>query len=256
MKTSTPAQPKLPSPMSILLIGPPGGGKSTLAMQFPNVLIMDCDENLDGPELINRKLTPSLSWSYESIRTDDSGKPLPVETCYDRLVTALSTAANYSQIKTIAVDGLTHVNEFIIRKVLSEQGNKQVMEPHYWTPFKSKTYNLLVAKLRGAGKTTICTCHESILTEIDDKKIGKETIIGYRPAYQGAIVDYFGGFFTDMWRCYSQGAPGNKQEFVLTVSRTAKSDFLKNSLGLSGEIVIKSGERMFDKIASAMKGRI
>ena len=48
MQLSTPEKNKPREPKSILLIGPPGSGKTTLALQFPKVCVMDCDRNLDG----------------------------------------------------------------------------------------------------------------------------------------------------------------------------------------------------------------
>lgn len=217
--------------------------------------LFDCDENSDGPARFNTAKNPALSWGYTPIRTDEDLKPIAVEKCFDNLLKQLEASKTNGQ-KVAVVDSLTHVNEFILRKILHDQGNKVIMEPHYWTVFKSLTYNLLVAKLRGLGKTTICCCHEVLLVEADQKQIGKETVIGYKPAYQGGVVDYFGGFFTDMWRVTSRGAPAGKTEYVLTCGRTQKSDYLKNSLGLPSEIVIPEGQVMFDKIAPYLKGRL
>lgn len=256
MKQVNAQNPKPPSPISILLIGPPGGGKTTLAMQFPDVLFEMCDDGLDGPDKFNRSLKPDLSYSYETIRYDDTGKAIDIESCFDYLLGRLDAACNYPQIRTVAVDNLTHVNEFIIRKVLKQQGNKTVMEPHFWNPFKSFAYNLLVVKLGSLKKSVICLCHEENISEGDDKKIGQRTIVGYKPAFQSKIQDMMGGFFTDIWRCTTVGAPGGRQDFVLTTSRTQKSDYLKNSVGLPSEIICPQGQRMYDKISKYLVGRL
>ena len=82
-----------------------------------------------------------------------------------------------------------------------------------------------------------------------------KTIVGYEPSVQGSIVDYFGGFFSDMWRCTCEPAPGGTVEFRLQPIRSPKSD-LKNSIGLTDSLKVKQGESMFAKIEPFLKGRI
>jgi hypothetical protein len=235
-----------------LLIGPPGGGKTTLAMQFPNVCFMDCDRNLDGPERFIRSKRKDLLYGYVQITYKD-GVAVPVWDCFDRLCDSLTDIKGEKDIETVVIDGLTMVNEFVIQKILKQQG-KNEMEARFWQPFKSFFIKLLVAKLRDLGKTTICTCHELILEKpnADPKRIMDPILIGYRPAIQGGITDYFGGFFTDMWRCTAIAAPGGQSEFEILTVRDSKSD-LKNSLGLPPKITIKEGELSWPKLEPYFK---
>jgi len=233
MKISSPTSPKTKDPRAILLLGPPGSGKTTLAMQFPNVLFMDCDRNLDGPEKFLRKSNPGLSYAYENINCDDKDVELPPYEKFDRLQMKLKEARTLP-FDTIVIDTMTMVNEFIIQKVLKEQG-QNMMRPMDYQPMKSYYWRLLVGGIRGSGKTTIVTCHEIIMTEPDKQQVMKEVVVGYKPSVTGGIADYFGGFFTDIWRCETQPiAGGNK--FIIRTNKSIKSPDLKSSCGLPAEM--------------------
>ena len=171
MKTSSTQTPKPPEPKCILITGAPGSGKTTFAMQFPGVYIADCDSNLDGPERHNRTVHKlNLSYSYDTIRYDDDGKPVPIHSCFDRLMDKLLLAKNEPTIQTVVIDSLTLINEYVIQKILKAQG-KSEMEARHWQPFKSELYKLLVGRLRDMGKTTIVTAHETDIERADPKNV-------------------------------------------------------------------------------------
>ena len=205
---------------------------------------MDCDANLDGPERWNRvegKLK-DLSYAFEPIRTDENKKEIPVHQCFDRLMDKLLVIRNEPSIRTVVIDSLTIINEFVIQKVLKAQ-QKSEMEARHWQPFKSEMYKLVVSRMRDMGKTTIVLAHETEIERSDPKNVMQKVLVARRPYVQGGINEQLGGFFTDMWRMEARPAPGGKTEMVLLTSRT-QFDELKNTIGLPSEIVNPTWEKL------------
>lgn len=262
MKTSTPEQPKTPSPLKILLLGMPGCRKTTFGLQFPKVHVMDCDGNLDGPREMLVKgnkevkpILPTLSFTYDSIRRDDDGKVIDISDCFDRLSDKLrlfGSDPSYQARETVFVDSLSHVNEFIIRKILKLK-SKTSMEINLWTDFATNAYSLIVARLEQTGKTVLCSCHLEKITEADNANIMKKKLVELNPAFSGRVGDSLGAFFTDVWLMEKKRVAGGKIECWLKTDVTDKCEHLKNSLGLLPELDVTKG---FSALEPYLKGRI
>jgi len=263
IKQSTPEAPKTASPLKILLIGPPGSHKTTFGLQWPDLLVGDCDRNLDGPDRwLRANGFPNLKYSYDSIRYNDAGLMREIEDCYGALVDSLGLIAKeqdkYKIYRTYFLDSLSHVNEFIIRHVLRLQNKaKKVyeMEARDWSPFKSFAYILLVSKLEQINKTVLCSCHEVKLVEPDGQNIMKERVLGYEPFFQGKVGDIIGAFFTDVWRLEVKAGPGGTLVTELQTTRHPKCEHLKNSVGMPATIELPKGKE-FATIEPYLKGKI
>ncbi len=251
MNISKPGSVKPTEPPSILLIGPPGGGKTTLSMQFPYPCFLDCDRNLDGPERFLRKASPSLEYAYTQITYKD-GQPVPTERCFDRLMQEIDLVSKVPEVKTLVVDGITLINQFIIQKVLKEQ-SKDFMEMRDWGKVAQHFIALLYVKLRQTGKTTIVTCHEVPVEKTNPTNAMLKDVVRYEPAINGGIAHTLSGLFTDVWRCTSLAAPGNKVVYKIQTVKDTLSPDLKNSFGLPNEITIGQGELAWTKLNNAIK---
>lgn len=256
MRTSSPTEPSR-TPLKILVLGPPGSRKTSLFLQCPNLIVLDCDRNLVGPETYLRKNGhPNLSFAVEDIRYDAKGNPREIWECYDTVMDALrrmkpGVDKAYDPFKNVFVDSLSHVNEFIIRKILKVKA-KESMDPNHWTDFKSLAYSFLVSKLEETGRNVICSAHEVTLTK-PSSQIMVQEIVGVEPFFQGKVGDMIGAFFTDVWRCDLRVASAGRQALFLQTTRTPLCAHLKNSLGLPSELDITEGFKVLEPF---VKGKI
>lgn len=249
MKTITPTSPRARQPRAVLLIGPPGSTKSTLMMEFARenkVHIIDCDLNLDGPEnFLKAKYKTGLSYTLDQVMLTDDGTRVEIADCFDRLIKLVIEATKLPQDVIICMDGLTPVNEFLRQKVMKKQ-NAVTMETRFWDPFKTEMLGLMFGRLRTMNHDVILTCHESIETKASKTDMMVEEIVSYEPSVQGKISNYFGGFFTDVWRCSLDpkvGAPGQFVSKIQTI-KGPKTPHLKNSLGMPSEITEVTWEKI------------
>lgn len=208
-------------------MGPPGGGKTTFALQWPNLWVADCDQNLAGPLRFLKAQGRLPTFSYDSIALDDSNKPLNFVEQWERVEARTTAALTDPNIQTLFIDSLTHVDRILYQYCCAKQGVKE-LEFQQWNLFKNTIYRYIM-RIRSSGKTLIIACHEKIET---DKKGNVEK---YTPVISTNIKDYFSYLFTDVWRCTLSDAGGGKLKATVTTHPTAVSD-LKNSLLLGREV--------------------
>jgi hypothetical protein len=194
---------------ALLLIGTPKGGKTVFATCFPDPWILDCDNNLAGA-LRHHASTgkPMSTFYYDDPQVidnpDDTTSPRPIEKRWDYSMKAIIEAVKAPEPKTIIVDGLTLLAQYLESHILanSQQGNgmkdlviagEKVMNQSHWNPFKSMMFRLVMA-CRAAGKPFIMTCHEAVETN----EAG--AVVAYRPLISGQLRGSLAGLFTDCWR--------------------------------------------------------
>lgn len=210
MKSSSEYEPNLS--FGLLLMGPPKSGKTTLALQFPHVYVADCDNNLSGPtEYVKKKHLSSFN--YDVINIEDSGDERPTHLRWMHLTSCLKDAVKNPHIKTIVVDGLSSVSDFLVEHVLRTEGQKH-MRIQDWQPFQFMLKRL-VTYLRSSGKLIIFTAHETV------EKDELDGILKYFIHVPTKLKDNLGGFFSDVWRVESE-KQGDKYVYQIRTRPTVR----------------------------------
>lgn len=202
----------------ILLLGPPGSGKSSLAAHFPRPWFADIDNNLAGIQRAFPEIAKNVKFS--SIIYDDEGNTIDERERYSkRFLPELKLACADPTIDTIVIDSCTTLADLIINDVLRQVG-RSAMEIQDWGKFLFAFRNL-VAWIRSQGKLVVFTAHERV------EKDEISGIIKYFVNLPGQIANTIGALFSDVWRCEVDEKAGNYTYQVRTMPSARHS--LKNS---------------------------
>lgn len=237
--------------LAILLLGQPGAGKSNLCMEFPDPYIVDSDQNLRNA--VERH--PGKRFWYDCPEFDDAGKALAPEEHWPRLEALLKANAPKPEVKTLVVDGLGRVSDylkaFLIHKgSMAEKalviGGEKAMTQSLWGPFADLTKKLIFL-CRSFGKPFILTAH----LKVDENEL--TTVKEQRVNLQGQLVADFPKLFTDAWMC--EAVPSSDARYkaangVRYFVRTAPTHriTLKQSCGLPAEF--EPSDAAFQKLVT------
>lgn len=226
-----PQNKKKRDPHALLLLGPPGGGKSALMLQLPGIGVVDVDCNLDGPtNFLNKKLPGGVSYKYDNPTVMPNGKQATAEQVWPNILAITEQLIKDPDIKWVGVDGLTGLNFHLINYVM-HRGGKKEMSQDLWIPFRQELLKF-INLVRLAGKNYVMTCHE-------EWESSREGVVTRRKvSVDSKIAQYFGGWFTHVWRCIVEPAPGSNAKAKVFTRPTGPDDLKCSNPDMPPEISI------------------
>jgi hypothetical protein len=189
---------KVQDNLAVLVVGDPKVGKTRLMMSFPEPYILDLDKNLGSAVRVNG----SKQFWYDQVDIDETGKSVPPEQQWLRIVSLLEAAVKEPRYKTICIDSLTRLGEINRNymlgklktmgvKLRSDTIDDQLRQADYGT--YAVQLLKIVALCRASGKIVVWTSHQAVR---EDELTGKQL---YYLSIPGALKSSLGGYFTDVW---------------------------------------------------------
>lgn len=261
MKSSSDFTISLPN--SILILGRPGSGKTTLALQFPRPFVLDCDENMKGPaRYLASKNGGKLPWfKYDTPLIDKTGTPVTRQLRMDRVQELLNEAISDPEIETVVIDSLTTLIDFVFDKIRATatgtnppkigDGKKQQDEPlriQDWGVFASIMKQLIFG-LKASGKRIVFIGHIT-----HDKDEVTKMILNFI-ACPGQVGDIISGLFEEVWQTEvkSSGADASlKADYKVRTVGDARSEALGlKSAGGIGAYISADAPAIIAKLLSS-----
>jgi hypothetical protein len=228
------------SSISVLLVGEPKSGKSSVMMAFPDLAIVDWDLNLGSA--VRRSIGKRFTYCQPAVADDGTRRPDKDQWAF--AVKESLALCKDPLVKTIAIDGLGNMCVALCEHIINEGqragGNKTgKMEIQNYADL-SRLLRSYIMTLRSTGKYVVVTSHQTA---------DKDEISGamrYFLAIPGQSKDTLGGCFSDVWAVIKRPVGLDSEKYEI---RT-KADSRHVALGSSFEFPNKGALDISDKTSA------
>lgn len=195
------------SPVTLLLKGIPGTGKTFKAAHFPRPVFFNFDNNLAGL----RRLPADVKKNIRIVdpRRDAAGKDLKKEDVWKNFVAQLGEVTQDASVKTIIIDSLTTLGEVLMDKIVGNGSPETKVQIQHWGDFqrylKWLGEDLLCAK--DLDKHVVFIAHE----QMEKDELTQQVI--YTLNLGGKLRTSYDLYFSDCWRCFTR--TGSSVDFMV-----------------------------------------
>lgn len=218
--------------LALLLVGEPKTGKTTIELAFPDPFILNVDKNLDGPR---RRAVGKKFWFDDPMLGPD-GKELPPEKRWNRAMDLIKEAARAPEIKTITIDSLSGLCDYLVDHILAEvrkNEGKAIDRPRIQDYYSIKDLlTRLAVMLREISKAkhVVIAAHQK--ADVDDATKGTR----YSLNIPGQQAQNWGSYFTDVWATTATPAGSGKTKYEIRTKPTGFHVSLGTSLPMDPAI--------------------
>jgi hypothetical protein len=245
---------------TIMIVGAPGAGKTTLALQFPRPYIFDADNKLRGPlrHITSLGIDPKTI-KYDHGTVDENGTPIKPLQRYQHMVKCLTAAAKDETIDTIIIDSGTAIQEYIKNDIFRQRvpnvksntplineanlERAQLTEPE-WGIY-GRYWNSLVTEMQTLGKIVIFTMH------FENRSLNEGAITEVALAVQGQTRYKLAGLFSDVINPFTKTEGFGENMKVKRYLRTIPVNE-NDQRGLQSALGLKPIEELTDATTKAI----
>lgn len=241
----------IPEGRTIILVGPAGCGKTTLATRFPNPYLIIADPNaLAGPMKVAKKESRPIGHvKYDFLHRDETGKEILLGARFDRMSKLFKEAANNPLVGTIILDSTTSLVPVFKAKVNLVNGKAAdaLLEGwNQWGQFESLWMQFLDWMLTST-KINIIISHEQVDKDEMDK------VLRYALAIPGKSAETLPRIVSDVWQMsvdtkVEGNPPALRSKHLVTTVQNNLRPNIKSSLDIPNQF--EATQEMVDKIVA------